>query len=167
AEIKELESIATVEADYRYQSLVTIEEMSRVSSAADYGNVGALRPGAFESGYLEGGLPGLGLIDSPAFRPDSRPASRPDFQKDQIQDLIDRMAEVIKEWEAEKKLKPEQFIRPLEKLFADHLEKLKDNPQAHARQELFRELGDGLLDQVRNMTTGSVLDITPSQDNIV
>ncbi len=62
------------------------------------------------------------------------------------------MAEFIEEWAAEKKLKTEHFLRPVEKLFADHLEKLEDDPQAQARQELFKYLGKGLLEQIREMS---------------
>lgn len=126
-EIIALESIATVDADYRYQSVVTIEEMTQVSSVANYG----------DSGALEKGDSGLKLPD------------RPSSSRDQVQELIDRMAEFIEDWAAEKKLKPEQFIRPLEKLFADHLARLEDKPRTRSQQELFKGLGQGLLKQIK------------------
>jgi uncharacterized membrane protein len=129
AKILKLESIDTVDADYRYQSLVTIEEMTQVTSVSSYGDSGALE-------------------DTP---------SRLELQErssteEQVQELIDRMAEFIEEWAAEKKLKTEHFLRPVEKLFADHLEKLEDDPQALAQKELFKYLGKGLLEQIREMS---------------
>ncbi|MEA3333478.1 MAG: hypothetical protein U9Q58_07770, partial [Pseudomonadota bacterium] len=101
AKILELESIDTVDADYRYQSLVTIEEMTQVSSVSNYGDSGALEDAPAE---LE--LPERSSTE------------------EQVQELIDRMAEFIEDWAAEKKLKTEHFLRPVEKHFADHLEKL-------------------------------------------
>ncbi len=130
AKIIALESIAAVDADYRYQSLVTIEEMTQVASISNYG----------DSGALEDGLSGLKLPE---------PSSS---SMEQAQELIDRMAEFIEEWAAEKKLKTEHFLRPVEKLFADHLERLGDKPQAQRHQELFRYLGKGLLEQIREMS---------------
>ena len=130
AKIIELESIAAVDADYRYQGLVTIEEMTQVTSVSNYG----------DSGALEDSLSGLELPE------------RSSPTEEQVQELIDRMAEFIEEWAAEKKLKTEHFLRPVEKLFADHLEKLEDDPQAQARQELFKYLGKGLLEQIREMS---------------
>ena len=130
AKIIALESIAAVEADYRYQSLATIEEMTRAASVSNYG----------DSGALEDSLSGP---ESPEL---------PSSSMDQIQELIDRMAEFIEEWADEKKLKPEHFLRPVEKLFADYIERLEDNPQAQRRQELFKYLGEGLLEQIRDMS---------------
>ena len=130
AKIIELESIAAVDADYRYQGLVTIEEMTQVTSVSNYG----------DSGALEDSLSGLELPE------------RSSPTEEQVQELIDRMAEFIEEWAAEKKLKTEHFLRPVEKLFADHLEKLEDDPQAQARQELFKYLGKGLREQIREMS---------------
>ncbi len=134
AKILELESIDTVDADYRYQSLVTIEEMTQVTSVSNYGDAGVLEDTPFR---LE--LPERSSTE------------------EQVQELIDRMAEFIEEWAAEKKLKTEHFLRPVEKLFADHLEKLKDDPQAQAQQELFKYLGKGLLEQIRDMSDSQLV----------
>ena len=129
AKILNLESIDTVDADYRYQSLVTIEEMTQVTSVSNYG----------DSGVLEDSLSGLELPERSS-------------TEEQVQELIDRMAEFIEEWAAEKKMKTEHFLRPVEKLFADYLEKLEDDPQAQAQKELFEYLGKGLLEQIRDMS---------------
>ena len=134
-EIIELESIAVVDADYRYQSLVTIEEITQFESLSNYGDSGALEDG-------------LSDLEFPEF---------PSSSMGQVQELIDRMAEFIEEWAGEKKLKPEHFLRPVEKLFADHLEKLKDKPQAQPQQELFKYLGKGLLEQIRNMSDSQLI----------
>ncbi len=104
--------------------------MTQVASISNYG----------DSGALEDGLSGLKL-------PESSSSSM-----DQAQELIDRMAEFIEEWAAEKKLKTEHFLRPVEKLFADHLERLEDKPQAQRHQEIFSYLGKGLLEQLREMS---------------
>ena len=125
-----LETIAAVDADYRYQSLVTIEEVTQAASVSNYGN-----PGALEDGL----------------------SARSSTPMDRLQELIDRMAEIVEEWVAEKKLKPDHFTRPLEKLFADHLERLDDKPQARHRQELFRYLGEGLLEQIRKMSDSRLI----------
>ena len=135
AKILELESIDTVDADYRYQSLITIEEMTQLTSVSNYG----------DSGALKDGLSGLELPE------------RPSSSMDQVQELIDRMAEFIEEWAAEKKLKTEHFLRPMEKLFADHLERFEDKPQAQHHQELFRFLGKGLLKQIREMSDSRLI----------
>ncbi len=129
AKILELESIDTVDADYRYQSLVTIEKLSQVASVSNYS----------DSGVLEDTPSRLELPERSS-------------TEEQVQELIDRMAEFIEEWAAEKKLKTEHFLRPVEKLFANHLEKLEDNPQAQNQQELFKYLGKGLLEQIRDMS---------------
>ncbi|MEA1923486.1 MAG: hypothetical protein U9N63_12615 [Pseudomonadota bacterium] len=129
AKILELESIDTVGADYRYQSLVTIEEMTQVASVSNYG----------DSGAPEDTLSGLELPERSS-------------TEERVQELIDQMAEFIEEWAVEKKLKTEHFLRPVEKLFADHLEKLEDDPQSQAQRELFRYLGKGLLEQIRDMS---------------
>ena len=135
AEIIGLETIAAVDADYRYQSLISIEEMTQVASASNYG----------DSGALEEGLSGLELPE------------RPSSSIEQVQKLIDRMAEFIEDWAAEKKLKPEHFLHPVEKLFADHIEKLEDDPQTQAQKELFKYLGTGLLEQIRDMSDSGLL----------
>ncbi|MCD6535082.1 MAG: hypothetical protein J7L25_13555 [Deltaproteobacteria bacterium] len=129
AKILELESIDTVDADYRYQSLITIEEMTQVSSVSNYGDAEA----------LEGTPSRLELPERSS-------------TEERVQELIERMAEFIEEWAAEKKLKTEHFLRPVEKLFADHLGKLEDDPEAQAQQELFKYLGKGLLEQIRDMS---------------
>ncbi|MCD6430485.1 MAG: hypothetical protein J7L57_04615 [Deltaproteobacteria bacterium] len=133
-EIIELESIAVVDADYRYQSLVTIEEMTQFEALSNYG----------DSGALEDDISSLELPERSS-------------SMDQVQELIDRMAEFIEEWAGEKKLKPEYFLRPVEKLFADHFEKFKDKPQTQPQQELFKYLGKGLLEQIRNMSDSQLI----------
>ena len=109
--------------------------MTQVSSLSNYGDSGALGDG----------------------RPSLELPARFSSSKDQVQELIERMAEFIDEWATEKKLKPEQFLRPVEKLFADHLEKLEDKPQARHQQELFKYLGKGLLEQIRNMSESQLI----------
>ncbi len=135
AKILEFESVATVDADYRYQSLVTVEELTQVASASNYGN----------SGALEDDLLALELPEQPT------------STEGQVQELIDQMAEFIEEWAAEKKLKMEKFLDPVEKLFANHLEKLEDKPQAQIQKELFEYLGKGLLEQIRERSNSQVI----------
>ncbi len=130
AKILEFESVATVDADYRYQSLVSVEERSQVASASGYGDTEA----------LEDNLSALELPE------DSFSV------EEQVQKLIDQMTEFIEEWAAEKELKTEQFLGPIEKLFARHLEELEDDPQAQAQKDLFEELGQGLLERLREMS---------------
>lgn len=141
-EIIELESIAAVDADYSYQSLVTIEALTQFESLSNYS----------ESGGLEDNLSSLEL-------PERSPSM------DQVQELIDRMAEFIEEWAGEKKLKPEQFLRPVEKLFADHLERLEDKPQTRHQQGLLKHLGKGVLEKIKEMSDSQLSqeDIRGSQ----
>jgi hypothetical protein len=67
------------------------------------------------------------------------------------------MAEVIEEWSAEKKLKPEKFLRPVEKLFANYLERLEDKPETETQKELFKYLGQGLLEEIRDMSDSQLI----------
>lgn len=45
-----------------------------------------------------------------------------------------------------------QSLQSQTDLFADRLARLEDKPQTHSQQELFKELGQGLLEQIRNMS---------------
>jgi hypothetical protein len=134
-----LENIAAVEADYRYRSLITIEEVAQANSITNtnYGSDGALDDHLSEL-----------LVPM---------SSNADFvtPMDRLQELIDAMAQIIAEPVSDKKIEPDQFLLPVEQLFADHIERLDevelDDPQVRLFQDTFRLLGDGLLQKIDNM----------------
>ena len=125
-----LESIAAVDVDYRYQSFIAVEEMRQAASVSRDESLGPQEE-TFSSFSV---------------------ATHSSSSMDQLRELIDRMAAIIEDQVVGKKLKPDHFIRPLEKLFADHLERLEDEPQARQPSEIFRFLGQGLLERVGKMS---------------
>jgi len=141
-----LENIAAVEADYRYRSLITIEEVAQVNSITDT-NYGS-------NGVLDGNL---GEFSAPISSDAVSAAPR-----DHLRELIDEMAEIIEKQISDKKIDPDRFILPVDRLFADHIEQLnQEEPepevsQARFFQDTFRFLGDGLLQEIENMRPRSV-----------
>ncbi len=135
-----LENIAAVEADYRYRSLITIEEVAQANSITNtnYGSDGALDDNLSEL-----------LAPISSFAAPATPMER-------LQELIDEMAEIIGKQVSDKKMPPDQFLLPVEQLFADHIERFNseaepDDPQARLFQDTFRFLGEGLLQKIENM----------------
>jgi hypothetical protein len=134
-----LENIAAVEADYRYRSLITIEEVAQANSIT---NTNYGRDDVLDDNLSE--------LLAPM-------SSNADFATpmDRLQELIDAMAQIIAEPVSDKKIEPDQFLLPVEQLFADYIERLDevelDDPQARLFQDTFRLLGDGLLQKIGEM----------------
>lgn len=126
--IIDLENISAVEADYRYRSLITIEEVAQANSITNY--TGDRVPSASA-------------------------ATSPSSPMDRLQELIDKMAQIVEEQISEKKLPAAMFKRPVEQLFADHIARLHevegDGPQPSLIQDAFRFLGDRLLQNIEEM----------------
>ena len=140
-----LENIAAVEADYRYRSLITIEEVAQANSITNtnYGSDGALDDNLSEL-----------LAPISSFAAPATPMER-------LQELIDEMAEIIGKQVSDKKMPPDQFLLPVEQLFADHIERFNseaepDDPQARLFQDTFRFLGEGLLRKIENMQSQTI-----------
>ena len=136
-----LENIAAVAADYRYRSLITIEEVTQANSITNT-NYGS------DEGVLGDNLNEL-LAPISA---DNAPAT----PMERLQELIDEMAEIIGKQVSDKKMPPDQFLLPVEQLFADHIERFNseaepDDPIARLFQDTFKFLGDGLLQEIENM----------------
>lgn len=133
-----LENIAAVAADYRYQSLITIEEVSQATSTTKYIGEGTLNDRL-----------------SDFFNSIATPSATP---ADRLGELVDEMAQILREQISEKKLLPEQFILPVEQLFADHDERFAraepDSDQPRAIQEVFKFLGNGILQKIEEMQRG-------------
>jgi len=136
-----LENIAAVAADYRYRSLITIEEVTQANSITNtnYGSdEGVLGDNMNEL------LASVSVDNAPA-----TPMKR-------LQELIAEMAEIIGKQVSDKKMPPDQFLLPVEQLFADHIERFNseaepDDPIARLFQDTFKFLGDGLLQEIENM----------------
>ncbi len=153
-----LENISAVAADYRYRSLVTIEEAAQANSITQY--VGKGIPDDNLSG-----IPGsMSTMPSPALSSSLSPsfAASPATPMERLQELIDKMTQIVEKQISDKKMSPDQFLLPVEQLFDDHIARLdglesesdaeaENGPHPSFFQDVFSFLRDGLLQQIGNI----------------
>lgn len=116
----ELDTISSLEADYRYRSLTVIESRQNYTA----------------TGSLTGPAEGLG----------SRLAQAdPVAAAERIQELLDKLTAALDE-ARDHGVEPKRLRTPVEELFARYEQKLDERPEWAERRGLFKQLGRGLQD---------------------